>query len=307
MFEVQILGTSAAIPTTTRNPSAQVVSINDRHHLIDCGEGTQMQLLKYKVRFSRLDAIFISHLHGDHILGLPGLLNSLSLYERNFPLYLFGPADLQKALKTIFDLTQSYLGYELNFIPLEEYEPGDIIYEHKTFHVELLPLDHRVFCRGFRFVEGKKKRKFDFYKAKAMEIPNKYFGLLKQGNEVTLEDGRVISPDEVLSPAEPPLSYAYCSDTRYNEALVDYIKDTKLLYHESTFTEDMKDRARSTAHSTAMQAASIAKAAGVKQLLLGHYSARYKDLDQLLAEAQSVFPQSALAIEGDVHKLKDYA
>lgn len=307
MFEVQILGTSAAIPTTTRNPSAQVVSINDRHHLVDCGEGTQMQLLKYKVRFSRLDAIFISHLHGDHILGLPGLLNSLSLYERNFPLFLFAPSGLKETLDAVFKQTQSYLGYELMFIPLEDYEPGDIIYENKTFHVELLPLDHRVFCRGFRFVEGKKKRKFDFFKAKSMGIPNKYFGLLKQGNEVTLDDGRLISPDEVLFPAEPPLSYAYCSDTRYSERLVDYIKDTHLLYHEATFMEDMRNRAASTAHSTAKQAGTIAKAAEVKKLLLGHFSARYKDLDLLLEEARTVFPETALANEGDVHKLKDYA
>ncbi|MEM6803307.1 MAG: ribonuclease Z [Bacteroidota bacterium] len=307
MFELQILGTSAAIPTTTRNPSAQVVSINDRHHLVDCGEGTQMQLLKYKVRFSRLDAIFISHLHGDHILGLPGLLNSLSLYERNFPLFLFAPAGLKETLDAVFKQTQSYLGYELIFIPLEDYEPGDIIYENKSFHVELLPLDHRVFCRGFRFVEGKKTRKFDFFKAKSLEIPNKYFGLLKQGNEVTLEDGRKISPDDVLFPAEPPLSYAYCSDTRYSEKLVDYIRDTHLLYHEATFMEDMKDRAAATAHSTAKQAGTIAKAAGVRKLLLGHFSARYKDLDLLLEEACTVFPETDLANEGDVHKLKDYA
>lgn len=307
MFEVKILGTSAAIPTTTRNPSAQIVSLNDRHHLVDCGEGTQMQLLKYKVRFSRLDAIFISHLHGDHILGIPGLLNSLSLYERNFPLFLFAPSGLKKAIDAIFAQTQSYLGYELNFIPLEDYSPGDVIYENKSFHVELLPLDHRVFCRGFRFVETAKKRKFDFFKAKSMEIPNKYFGLLKQGNTITLDTGQVVTADEVLFPAEPPLSYAYCSDTRYNEELVDYIKDTKLLYHEATFMEDMRKRAEATAHSTAIQAGKIAKAAQVKKLLIGHFSARYSDLDKLLEEAQSIFPDTGLAQEGDVHLLKDYA
>jgi len=307
VFDVQILGTSAAIPSTTRYPSDQVVIINDRHHLVDCGEGTQMQLLKYKVRFSRLDAIFISHLHGDHILGVPGLLNSLSLYERNFPLFLFAPSGLQKALDAIFAQTQSYLGYDLKFIPLEDYSPGDVIYENKSFHVELLPLDHRVFCRGFRFVEMNKKRKFDFYKAKSLEIPNKYFGLLKQGNTITLADGRTIEADEVLFPEEPPLSYAYCSDTRYNEGLVDYIKDTKLLYHEATFLDDMRSRAESTAHSTAIQAGKIAKAAQVKKLLLGHFSARYKDLDKILEEAQTVFPETGLATEGDIYKVKDYA
>ncbi|MEL6676883.1 MAG: MBL fold metallo-hydrolase, partial [Bacteroidota bacterium] len=190
MFQVQILGTSAAIPTNNRLPSAQVVTINDRHHLVDCGEGTQMQLLKHRVKFARLDAIFISHLHGDHILGLPGLLNSLSLYERNFPLKLFGPSGLKDILNQIFKTTQSYLNFDLHFTPLEDFQPGDVIYGGKQFQVELLPLEHRIFCRGFRFVEINKKPKFDFYKAKSLDIPNTFFPRHKQGTEVTLEDGR---------------------------------------------------------------------------------------------------------------------
>lgn len=307
MFEVRILGTSAAIPTNSRFPSAQVVTIRDRHHLVDCGEGTQMQLLKNRIKLSRLDAIFISHLHGDHVLGLPGLLNSLSLYERNFPLTLFGPAGLKTMLDAIFAQTRSYLTYELNFVPTEDFSPGEVIYQAKDYQVELLPLKHRIFCRGFRFRESEDQKRFDFYKAKSLNVPNPYFKLLKQGNTVVLEDGRTILPEDVLVDPEAPLSYAYCSDTHYYEELIPYLKQTTLLYHESTFLEDLAKRAKETGHSTALQAGKIAKAADVKQLLLGHFSARYKDLAPFLEEAQSIFPSASLAIEGQVHKLKDYA
>lgn len=295
------------MPTNTRMPSAQVVTLNDRHHLVDCGEGTQIQLLRNRVRYARLDAIFISHLHGDHILGLPGLLTSLSLYERNFPLKLFAPAALATILEVIFTHTYSHLGYELEFVPLEDFEPGSVIYEGPQFQVQLLPLSHRIFCRGFRFQEVNKRPRFDFYKAKALDIPNDYFPLLKQGNSVSLPDGRSISPDDVLSPPDSPKSYAYCSDTRYYEELVDYIRDTSLLYHESTFLHELKHRADETYHSTALEAAHIAALAGAGQLLLGHYSARYLDLQPLLDEARSVFPNTFLAREGDFYDLKRIA
>ncbi|MEZ4773182.1 MAG: ribonuclease Z [Bacteroidia bacterium] len=307
MFEVQILGTSAAIPTNSRLPSAQVVTINDRHHLVDCGEGTQIQLLRAKVKYSRLDAIFISHLHGDHILGVPGLLNSLSLYERNFPLKLFAPSGLKDILDLVFEQTHSYLNFELEFIPTEDFAPGSVLYETDRYQVYALPLEHRIFCRGFKFVEINKRPRFDFYKAKALEVPNQYFGLLKQGNQVELEDGRTITPDDVLLPPENPLSFAYCSDTRYNEELIDHIRHTRLLYHESTFLNDMQARAQETSHSTALDAGRIASAAEVNQLLLGHFSARYKDLKPFLDEARSVFPNTLLAKEGYVFNVKDFA
>ena len=306
MFQVQILGTSAAIPTISRRPSAQVVTYNDRHHLVDCGEGTQMQLLKYRVRIARLDAIFISHLHGDHILGLPGFLNTLSIYERTAPLKLFGPPGLQRILSEIFTQTQSYLNYEVEFVSTQDFEPGEVIYKKGTLEVSLLPLTHRIFCRGFLFKEVNKKQKFDFYKAKSLEIPNVYFSLLKQGNAVTLPDGRTIEPDQVLAPPDQALSYAYCSDTQYEEKLLPYINQANLLYHEATFMHDMLARAKETAHSTAQQAATIAAKAEVRQLILGHYSARYKKLDPLVAEARAVFPASELAEQGKIYHVKDY-
>lgn len=306
MFQVQILGTSAAIPTNSRFTTSQVVTIFDRHHLVDCGEGTQVQLLRHKVRLSRLDAIFISHLHGDHILGLPGLLNTLGLYERTAPLLIFGPRALQDILKFIFAQTHSYLTYELDFRPTEDFEVGEVLYQTRTYQVRALPLDHRIFCRGFLFEEINKRRKFDFYKAKSMEIPNSYFPLLKQGNSVRLEDGREIHPEQVLKAQEPPLAYAYCSDTAYNEELLEYITGVQLLYHEATFLHEMQERAHATKHSTVIEAAQMALKAKVSQLLLGHFSARYKDLSPLLAEAKTVFPNSSLAKEGQVYKLKDY-
>ena len=266
-----------------------------------------MQLLRNRVKFSRLDAIFITHLHGDHILGLPGLLTSLSLYERNVPLKLFAPSGLKEILNVVFDRTHSYLNYDLDFIPTEDFQAGDVIYQAKRFQVELLPLEHRIFCRGFRFVEINKRPKFDFYKAKALEIPNQYFNLLKQGNDIQLADGRIIQPSDVLSDADAPLSFAYCSDTSYSERLIEHIKDTRLLYHESTFLHNMKERAAATAHSTALEAARIALKAKVNQLIIGHFSARYKDLSPLLNEARSVFPNTDLAKEGLLLNVKDFA
>ena len=304
MFQVRVIGTSAAIPTTSRLPSAQVVTINDRHHLVDCGEGTQMQLIKQKVKFSRLDAIFISHLHGDHLLGLPGLLTTLSLYERTDPLYLYGPAGLRQLLDNFFEITHSYLKYPLELIPTEDFEPGQVIYSRDRYEVRLLPLVHRIYCRGFRFLEVNKPPKFDFYKAKALEVPNQYFRLLKQGNVITLEDGREVHPDQVLEDPEPPFSFSYCSDTAYTEPLVEHVRDSHLLYHEATFLQHLQARAKETYHSTAKEAATIANLAQAKQLILGHYSARYRDLTPFLDEARSIFPNTHLAREGYVYDLK---
>lgn len=304
IFEVTILGTSAAIPTNTRRPSAQVVTLYDRHHLVDCGEGTQIEMLRRKIRFSRLDAIFISHLHGDHVLGLPGLLTTLSLYERNFPLKLICPSGLKPMLESVFTYTQSYLGYELEYIFTDEKEPGDIVYSTDRYEVMLLPLEHRIFCRGFLFREVNKRRKFDFYKAKALGIPNHYFRLLKQGNEVTLPDGRHILPMQVLQDADPALSYAYCSDTRYTEKLIPFIKGVKVLYHEATFLKELAARAAETHHSTTTQAATIASMAEAMRLYIGHFSARYIELDALLEETREIFPQAEIAKEGMIIDLK---
>lgn len=256
---------------------------------------------------NRLDAIFITHLHGDHILGLPGLLNSLSIYERNRPLTLIGPAGLRTFLDSIFSHTSSYLRYELNYIPTEDFQPGAVVFQTDFFEARLLPLEHKVYCTGFKFIETNKKPKFNFYRAKELGIPNNYFSLLKQGNQIALEDGRVIQPEEVHLPLEPPFSYAYCSDTRFLESLAEHLRETNLLYHEATFLHALKSRADETFHSTAREAATIAQMAQVKRLLLGHFSARYKDLSPLLEEACEIFPHTDLAVEGNLYLIKDYA
>lgn len=304
MFTVQILGNSSATPAFSRFPSSQVVNYNERFYLVDCGEGTQMQLQRYRVKFARIDGIFISHLHGDHILGFPGLAASLSIFERNRPLPVFAPRGLETIYKTIFDLSDTFLKYPLEFHALEDYEPGDTIFETDRMAVKLLPLQHRTFCRGFLFQEVNKRRKFDFYKAKSLGIPKEYFHLVKQENDITLPDGRHIKADEVLFPREEPLSYAYCSDTRYNENLVPYIENVSLLYHESTFLHEKKKRADQTYHSTAKEAGKIAAMAKAKKLVLGHFSARYRDLNPLLEEARSEFPDTELGLEGRTFDLK---
>ena len=306
MFNVHILGTSSAIPAFSRHPSAQVVEFNDRYYLVDCGEGTQIQFQKYKIKYARLDGIFISHLHGDHFLGLPGLLASLNIYERTRPLPIFAPRGLQEIIKVIYSFSETYLRYEVEFHALEDYEPGDTIFEIDKLKVSTIPLSHRTLCRGFLFKEQNKRRKFNFYKAKELGIPNQYFHLLKQGNDITLPDGRKLTSDQVLFPVEKTMAYAYCSDTSYQEEIVPFIEGSTLLYHEATFLSNMKKRAAATHHSTAEEAAKIAAQAKVNQLLIGHYSARYKDLNPLLEEARSIFPATELALEGKVFDIKSY-
>lgn len=263
-----------------------------------------MQLQRYKIKFSRIDALFISHLHGDHILGAPGLLASLSIFERNVPLPVYAPAGMKEILEVVFQHSETYLRYPLEFHALEDYEPGAVIFQTDRMEVLTIPLQHRTFCRGFLFREKNKRRKFDFYKAKELGIPKSYFHLLKQENDVTLPDGRSIKADEVLLFREPPLSYAYCSDTLPNEEMIPYIQNVSLLYHEATFMENLKARATETQHSTAQDAANTAVAAGAKKLIIGHFSARYHDLEPLLEEAMSVFPNTDLASDGRVFDLR---
>lgn len=303
MFNVQVLGISAAVPAMGRGVSAQVVSFNDKNYLIDCGEATQIQLNKFRVKVMKIDAIFISHLHGDHVFGLPGLLSSMSMDGRSNPLYLFAPAALKDVLELILKQTNSYLSYKLEFIPIEDFPAGEPVFITDNLRVSTIPLLHRIFCRGYKFEEINKKPKFDFYKAKALEIPNQYFHLLKQGNPVTLENGNTIYPEQVLLPADIPRSYAYCSDTAYFPSMIPHIHGCSLLYHEATFGEEHRLRAKETFHSTAKEAAMIAKKAKVKQLILGHFSARYKDLTPLIEEAAAVFPAAEAAEEGKIYSL----
>lgn len=291
------------MPVWGRALSAQVVTYNDHCYLMDCGEGTQQQMTRFKVKTHRLDAIFISHLHGDHIFGLPGLLSSMSMEGRKNTLTLYGPKGLKEWLDLSFACSHSYLTYPLAFVPTQDFADGDTIFSTNSVCVKIFSLKHRMYCRGFRWEEINKKPKFDFYKAKALDIPNAFFHLLKLGNTITLEDGRTIHPEQVHNPPDAPLSYAYCSDTSFHTEIIPHIQNTTLLYHEATFTQDLQKRANETGHSTAADAARIAQMANAKKLLLGHFSARYKELFGMLSEAQSIFPPTEIATDGTVYTL----
>jgi ribonuclease Z len=296
-FEVTILGSSSATPIFQRHPTAQVLVIRERFFLIDCGEGTQSQLLKYKIRLSKIGHIFISHLHGDHYLGLVGLLSTMHLQGRTTELHLYGQPDLMDIIEMQLRLSQTRLRYQLVFHPVRQFA-ATIIFEDDDILVKTIILNHRIPCVGFVFREKPKPRKLIINKLQQYNIPFSYYGLLKEGQDFESENGKIIANSELTVSSQPPRSYAFCSDTIYDESIIDDIKGVDLLYHESTFLHDMLERAQTTFHTTSLQAATIAKKARVGKLLLGHFSARYKDLYPLLAEARSVFSNSELALEG---------
>jgi len=296
-FEVTILGSSSATPIYNRNPTSQVLNINERLYLIDCGEGTQQQMLHFGIKASRIDYIFISHLHGDHYLGLVGLLSSMHLNGRTKALKLFGPVPLKEIIYLQLKYSETELQYPLDFIDTDPVKAA-VILDNQDIVVESIPLNHRIDCTGFLFTQKTRNRKLLKDKVEELNIPVEYFTALKKGNNYTAPDGTIYKNDTLTSAPEAPKSYAYCSDTLYSEQYFKQISNATLLYHESTFLNDMLERAQSTHHTTALQAAQVAINTHAKKLLLGHFSARYKSLNELLEEAQSIFPETELAIEG---------
>jgi ribonuclease Z len=296
-FEVTILGSSSATPIFNRNPTSQVLNINERLYLIDCGEGTQQQMLRFDIKASRIDHIFISHLHGDHYLGLVGLLSSMHLNGRKKALKLVCP----EPLKEIIDLQLKYSDTELQF-PIEyiftNAQQIEVVISNNDVVVETIPLDHRIACTGFLFKEKKRLRKLIKEKIESLDISVAYYSILKKGGDYTDEKGKVYKNVDLTIDSAEPKSYAYCSDTMYNESYFAQIANATLLYHESTFLNDMLDRAVITHHTTALQAGEIALKTNAQKLLIGHFSARYKTLNELLEEAKINFPSTDLAIEG---------
>lgn len=297
-FELTILGCSSATPTSTRNPTAQLLNIAERFFLIDCGEGTQIQLRRFHIKFQRINHIFISHLHGDHYLGLMGLLSSLHLLGRKNELHLYCPAELQEILEVQYRHSQTLLNYTIIYHH-HEYRNDQLIFEDEKVEVRTMVLNHRIPCCGFVFREKQvpgniSKDTIERYKLRVDEIV-----AIKNGSDLTLRDGTVIANDRLITGKKAPRSYAFCSDTCYDERLIPYIKNVDLLYHEATFMHEMLDRAKQTFHTTALQAGTIAKKAEVKQLMIGHYSARYKDEKPLVLEAQREFPNTIAAVEGE--------
>lgn len=296
-FEVTILGSSSATPIFNRNPTSQALNINERLYLIDCGEGTQQQMLRFDIKASRIDHIFISHLHGDHYLGLIGLLSSMHLNGRKKALYLFGPAHLKEIIDLQFKYSETTLQFPLEFTAIDA-QKTEVIINNSDVIVETIPLDHRIACTGFLFKEKKRLRKLIKEKLEDLNVPVEYYTALKRGNDYTSASGVVYKNDTLTTDSQAPKSYAYCSDTIYNEQYFEQINNVTLLYHEATFLNDMLDRANDTHHTTALQAGEIALKTHAKKLLIGHFSARYKTLNELLDEARSVFPETELAIEG---------
>jgi len=296
-FTVTILGSNSALPTSERYPSAQILNVSERFFLIDCGEGTQMQLRKYKVKFTRINHIFISHLHGDHIFGLIGLISTLGLLGRKNDLHLFAHADLEKLLQPQLDYFCIELPYKVVFNAINP-RKQELIFEDDKVMVQTIPLKHRTPTCGFLISEKPapakiRKHCIDQYSLSIAEIVK-----IKNGCDLQLDNGRIILNSELVEPAPKTHSYAYCSDTKYFEGLAPMIEGVDLLYHESTFTSENEDLAKKTTHSTAAQAAKTALAANAKQLIIGHFSSRYKDLNPYLTESQELFPNTALAIEG---------
>lgn len=298
-FELTILGTSSATPTSRRFPTAQVLNVSERLFLIDCGEGTQIQLRRCRIKFQRINHIFISHLHGDHYLGLMGLISSLHLLGRQKKLCIYHPKGLREIVDLQLQLTHTVLNYPIEWVELNTSEPA-LIYQDSQVEVHTVILYHRIPCCGFIFREKEKPLSLIKERLAEYEVPMTMYHQLKRGENAVLPDGRKINYKDVTRERERPRSYAFCSDTRFDERVAAAVKEVDLLYHEATFLHELLDRAEKTAHSTALEAGKIAAMAGVGRLLIGHYSVRYHDVHSLLAEAQTEFPETQLAEEGMV-------
>jgi len=300
MFGVTILGNNSAIPAYDRHPTAQVVTLNDQVFLIDCGEGTQMQITRYRIRRSKIHHIFISHLHGDHYFGLIGLITSMGLLGREQELHLYAPA----GLKTIIDLqlavADTTLPFPLVFHPLEA---EGMLVDTPKFSVECFATQHRVPCWGFIIREKRKPRKIHKEKVLQYDIPAAFYERLKDGDDYENKEGELIRNEWVTLANKPARSYAFCADTRFDESLIDKTKGVTLLYHEATYLKDLAERALARFHSTTVQAATIALRAGVGRLLIGHFSSKYEKLDEFRNEAQAVFAETELAIEGVTYRV----
>jgi len=295
MFGVTILGNNSALPAHDRHPTSQAVTLNEQIFLIDCGEGTQMQMARFRVRRSKINFVLISHLHGDHYFGLIGLITSLGLLGREQPLHIFSPSGLQEIIELQIKASDTKLPFELYFHTLTE---EGIIVDEKKFVIECFKVSHRIACFGFLVREKKKPRKIDAEKVKQYDIPAMFYEQLKDGKDYVTKTGEVIKNEWVTFESTPPKSYAYCADTAFTESIADKVKNVTLLYHETTYLKDLEQKATSRFHSTTAQAGKIALLSNAKHLLIGHFSSKYESLDLFFEETKEVFPNVLLAIEG---------
>ena len=296
-FQVLILGANSALPGPGRFPSSQVIFVQDRLYLLDCGEGAQIKMTEFGVRRSRINQIFISHLHGDHVFGLPGLVSSYNLLDRQEPLQIFGPPGIDELVESIFRLARIQLKYELRFhiVDPESFQP---VFEDDVVKVITIPLQHRVPTCGYLIQEKPKPRNIKPEMIKRYNLSYDQIRAIKGGKDLQLSSSEMIANKELTIEPKEIRQYAYCTDTSYDRKLAKRVEGVNTLYHEATYTHDMVHKASDRGHSTAMQAAMIAKAANVDQLIIGHYSSRYQDLEPLIAEARAVFEKSEIAVEG---------
>lgn len=298
-FNLNILGCGSALPTTRHLATSQVVDLRDKLYMIDCGEGTQVQMRNMRIKFSRLNHIFISHLHGDHCFGLPGLLSTLGMLGRTGDLVIHAPKEIENYMRPVLDTFCKGMPYEVRFNHIDTHSHS-LIMEDRSLSVYSIPLKHRIPTCGFLFAEKPKeahviREMTDFY-----QVPVRWMKDIKQGKDYITPEGETIPNSRLTRPSVAPKRYAYCSDTAYSPSIIPIIEGVDLLYHEATFMESDKARAKETFHSTARQAAEIALKAGVKRLVIGHYSARYEDLAALHKEAQEIYPDTILGNEGMV-------
>ncbi|MBS1669114.1 MAG: ribonuclease Z [Bacteroidetes bacterium] len=300
MLAVTILGNNSALPAFDRHPTAQVITMDDRLFLVDCGEGTQSQMAKYKIRRSKISHIFISHLHGDHYFGLIGLLTSMGLLGRTQEIHLYAPAALKSIIDLQLQVADTQLPFALHFHPLVQ---QGVLVKENTFEVSCFQVQHRVECWGFHFREIKPIRKINPEKALAYQVPASFFEQLKWGADYLSKTNELVKNEWVTDSGSPAKSYAYSADTVYDERIIESVKSCSLLYHEATYLKDMEDRATKRFHCTTAQAATIAKKAQVGKLLIGHFSSKYERLEDFEKEAREIFANTELAIEGVTYKV----
>ena len=295
MLAVTILGNNSAVPAFDRHPTSQVVTLDGQNFLVDCGEGTQIQMINYKIRRSRISHIFISHLHGDHYFGLVGLINSFSLLNHQQELHVFGPAPLQEIIEIQLRVADTRLCHPLYFHTIS----GEAtLVDNDKIEIKCFPTEHRIECYGFSFREKKKPRRLLINKVKEHAIPFDFYENLQNGEDFRTAAGSVINNEELTEKAAAGKTYAFCADTRYTESLLGHIRDADMIYHETTYLDNLRDRAKERFHSTSKQAALIAQKAGVKKLLIGHFSSKYDTLEEFEQEAREIFPDTEIAREG---------
>lgn len=296
-FNVLILGNASAAPTLTRNHTSQLVNVNEQYFLIDCGEGTQIRLREHKIKLQRINHIFISHLHGDHYLGLIGLMQTMNLLGRVGELIIYCAENIKEIIDVHLKYSKGYLTYPVEYVTVMSDKP-QIAFENDRIEISTIPLKHKVPCTGFLFKEKSKPLRINPSSVKKFNVPKYLLNKIKLGEDFVREDGEIIKNEQLTHESLPSFSYAYCSDTAYEEKIIPIIKGVDLLYHESTFLDEHEDRAKKTLHSTAKQAALIAQKSEAKELIIGHFSNRYPDLNLLLNEAKTVFKNTRIAEQG---------